>query len=158
MKKSATGAWSSSPAAAAPWGPATRINPSPPTPNRRSHRAATSSPERWIWSCGSSTITKSFPVPWYLAKWSLVMGTHSVGAATGDGGREIGSQVLHDLLYDRGRPPWSRPEPPDAGVSAEPCHLPSSEGPGPADGGRDGLLQGALPRHVAGHLSVPDGL
>src|SRR5439155_15643094 len=161
MNRFASRAWSRSPAAAAPSGPVTRISPSAPTPNWRSHRAATSSGDRDRRSRGSSIITKSLPVPWYLANWSSAM-----DPAPPRGRRHrltpdricLGPKVLLDLVHDLHRSLRSGREPSDPWVAAEPGELPSSQGPGAADGRSHGVLAGHPPRQVPGHLSVPDGL
>src|SRR5680860_161042 len=53
----------------------TRITPSPPIPARRSHRAATSSPERepCTLPSGSGSSTKSFSVPCPLRKAKVLL-------------------------------------------------------------------------------------
>src|SRR3954469_11345124 len=48
-----------------------RITPSPPMPDRRLHRAATSEAVRSSFASGSGTTTKSFSVPWPLITRTL---------------------------------------------------------------------------------------
>src|SRR5262245_3452700 len=131
----------SRPCAAATAGDATRMRPSPPTPKWRSQSAATRSGGRSWAPSQSSTITKSFPVPCILVNRSSAI-----------------SQVLRQLVHDADRAVMARPEPPDAGISAEPGHLPPGQGPGPLDGPGDGLVEAQTAGQVLDELSVPDGL
>src|SRR2546421_1136728 len=155
MKKAAASAWSPRPAAAAPCGPVTRMSPSAPTPNRRSHSADTRAAGGRTRSSMSTSITKSFPVPWYLAKFSSDM---DVGPFLRIACHRRRSQIPGQLVHDTDRPALAGLEPPDPRVSPEPRHLPAGQSPGPPDRGLDGLLQGELAGQVAGHLGVPDGL
>src|SRR6266542_2420829 len=61
MKKSPCGS-----AGTSAEGRVTRITPSAPTPNRRSHSAATSREDRGRLPSRFSSMTKSLPVPWYF--------------------------------------------------------------------------------------------
>src|SRR6266545_3114024 len=92
----------------------TRITPSAPTPNRRSHRAATSSGDRGRSVSRSSSMMKSLPVPWYFQTRSSVT-----------------LEVLRQLVHHIDRAALAGGEPPDPGVSSEPDHLASSEFPRP---------------------------
>src|SRR3954451_23836701 len=131
----------STPIAAATADDATRISPSAPTPKCRSHSAATSSGARSSAPSQSSTMTKSFPVPCILVNRSSAI-----------------SQVLRQLVHDAGRAVRACPEPPDAGIAAEPRQLPPGQRPGPLDGPGGGVLEAQAAGQVLDDLSVPDGL
>src|ERR671915_211566 len=136
------------PAATATSGRATRIRPSAPTPKCRSHSAAARSWVSSIRPLGSSSITKSLPVPWYLANAIVAPLTMPSSIA----------QVLRHLVDDPGRPVRPGPEPPNPRVPPEPRHLASGQRLGPPHRHPDGLLERDLPLQVADDLSVPDGL
>src|SRR6266508_4296863 len=101
MKKSPCGS-----AGTSAEGRVTRITPSAPTPNRRSHSAATSREDRGRLPSRSSSMTKSLPVPWYFQIRSSVT-----------------LEVLRHLVHNADRPALTAGEPPDPGVSSEPDHL-----------------------------------
>src|SRR5438445_1665159 len=120
---------------------ATRITPAAPTPRCRSHRAATSDGARSRVSSRSSIITKSLPVPWYLAKRNSPTG-----------------QVLHQFVGDAGGSIPPGLEPADAGIPSEPRQLTPGERLRALDRAGDRLVERALAAQIPGHLSVPDGL
>src|SRR5262245_53854994 len=117
----------------------TRITPSPPMPVCRSQTAATNASCNGRASSRSSSMTKSFPVPWYFQI--------RIGSAT---------QVLRHLVHRR-RVVVDR-EPADPWISPEPGELSTRERLRALHGPRDRLLQGHRPVQVPRELSVPDGL
>src|SRR6266511_1055758 len=118
----------------------TRITPSAPTPNRRSHRAATSSGDRGRSVSRSSSMMKSLPVPWYFQTRSSVT-----------------LEVLRQLVHHIDRAALAGGEPPDPGVSSEPDHLASSEFPRPTHRLCGCLGERDLAPEVPREFSVPDG-
>src|SRR5262245_14098566 len=118
----------------------TRITPSAPMPVCRSHTAATNASCSGRASSRSTSMTKSFPVPWYFQI--------RIGSVT---------QVLRHLGHGRGTVIAGR-EPADPRISPEPRELPARERLRALHGPRDRLLQGQRPVQVPRELSVPDGL
>src|SRR5262245_16539752 len=126
---------------------ATRITPSAPIPNRRSHsRRASSSPSSKR-PATSSSRTKSLPVPWYFQKRSS-----SIRALPGL------RQERHDVPDERLGPGLPRLEPADPRVPPEEGELPARERPRPLHRARNRRVERELAGEVTGQLSVPDGL
>src|SRR6266545_3808949 len=118
----------------------TRITPSAPTPNRRSHRAATSSGDRGRSVSRSSSMMKSLPVPWYFQTRSSVT-----------------LEVLRQLVHHIDRAALAGGEPPDPGISSEPDHLASGQFPRPPHRLSGRLRKRHLTPEVSSEFSVPDG-
>src|SRR6266508_4040767 len=126
---------------------ATRITPSAPIPNRRSHRRRASSSPSSNRPATSSIRTKSLPVPWYFEnRSSSIRGLHAR------------RQVRHDLLDERLGPRFPRLEPADPGVPPEEGELPARERPRALHRARQRRVERELAGEVTGQLSVPDGL
>src|SRR5881296_1189446 len=120
---------------------AIRMSPSAPTPRWRSQSARMTAGSRRRTSSRSSTITKSFPVPWYLANHTLTLRSPFGPDRPGRGPRfEIPREDVNDL---RGST-LPRLEPPDPGVSPKPGQLAPGEGPVSPDDRGDGLPLGHL--------------
>src|SRR3990170_1283249 len=118
----------------------TRIRPSAPTPKRLSHSAATSRSDNEISPSGSSIITKSLPVPWYLPSFSSAI------------------QILRQAVRDRTRSLRAGLEPFDSRIPPEPRELTPGQRLRPLHRSRDRILERKLAPDVKRHLSVPDGL
>src|SRR5574341_406744 len=116
------------------------MTPSAPTPRCRSQRATTSPELSGRTSSRSSSMTKSLPVPWYFQI------------------RSSATQVLQQVVQDVGGAALAGGEPADPRVSPEPRHLAPGQRLRPLHDQRRGLVEGASPRQVTRHLSVPDGL
>src|SRR5918994_2669337 len=127
---------------------ATRIPPSAPIPNRRSHRRRARSSPSSNRPATSSSRTKSLPVPWYFQNRS--------SSIRGLPGRP--RQVRRDVLDERLRPGLPGLEPADPGVPPEEGELPARERPRALHRAHDRLVERDLAGEVAGQLSVPDGL
>src|SRR4029450_8256179 len=118
----------------------TRMTPSAPMPNRRSHSTATSSEDSARSPSRSSSMTKSLPVPWYFQTRSSVT-------------MEVPRQLVHHV----DRAALAGGEPPDAGVSSEPDHLASGQFPRPPHRLSGCLRKRQLTPEVSSEFSVPDG-
>src|SRR4029450_7440834 len=149
---------------------ATRITPSAPIPNRRSHRRRASSSPSSNRPATSSSRTKSLPVPWYFQnRSSSIRGLPGL------------RQIRDDFLGERlGRgPPRAHPaltqtrphapgdrlgsapprlEPADPRIPPEEGELPARERPRALHRARDRRVERELADEVTGQLSVPDGL
>src|SRR4029450_11946706 len=97
---------------------ATRITPSAPIPNRRSHRRRASSSPSSNRPATSSSRTKSLPVPWYFQKRS--------SPTRGLPGLR---QVHNDVLDERLGSGLPRLEPADPRVPPEEGELPGAGAP-----------------------------
>src|SRR5512132_3559429 len=127
---------------------ATRITPSAPIPNRRSHsRRASSSPSSNR-PATSSSRTKSLPVPWYFQNRSS-----SIRGLPG-----LRRQKRNDVVDERLGPGLPRLEPPAPWVPPEEGELPARERPRALRRARDRRVERELAGEVTGQLSVPDGL
>src|SRR5579875_960673 len=130
-----SGSRSSTPAARTAPAVVTRSTPSAPSPRRRSHKAATAAGVSGSSACMSGNSTKSFCVPWPLAKFTspgyVPPGPYRV--VDGAGGRV---------------------EPVDAVVPAKPRALPSHIAAGGNKRGLPGGVAGAARVEVGDHLGV----
>src|SRR5215208_3452761 len=127
---------------------ATRITPSAPIPNRRSHSRRASSPLSSNRPARSSNRTKSLPVPWYFQNRSSSIRDPP----------DPPRQRRHDILDERLGPGLPRLEPADPRVPPEEAELPARERPGAPHRARDRRVERELAGEVTGQLSVPDGL
>src|SRR5207344_793366 len=127
---------------------ATRITPSPPIPNRRSHRRRANSSPSSSRPATSSSRTKSLPVPWYFQNRSSSI----------RGPPDLPRQVVHDVLDEGPGPGLPRLEPADPRVPPEEGELPARECPRALHRTRDRRVERELAGEVTGQLSVPDGL
>src|SRR5215218_4805982 len=127
---------------------ATRITPSAPIPNRRSHRRRARSSPSSNRPATSSSRTKSLPVPWYFQNRSSSI----------RGPPDLPRQIRHDVLDERLGPGLPRLEPADPRVPPEEGELPARERPGTPHRARDRRVERELAGEVTGQLSVPDGL
>src|SRR5512132_4250372 len=127
---------------------ATRITPSAPIPNRRSHRRRASSSPSSNRPATSSSRTKSLPVPWYFENRSS-----SMRRLPG-----LPRQQRNDVLDERLGPGLPRLEPAGPRVPPEEGELPARERPRAPHRARDRRVERELAGEVAGQLSVPDGL
>src|SRR6266536_804848 len=145
MKKSA---WSAG---------AIRISPSAPTPRCRSHSAAMAPGSSRSASSRSSTITKSLPVPWYLAnRTSASLGPSRPGPAGLHGFPAILAEVPDDLVDGLDRTARTHGEPPDAGIPPEPRALPPGQRLVPPGDPPRRLFLGELSPKTGRRLSVAD--
>src|SRR6266508_751638 len=127
---------------------ATRITPSAPIPNRRSHRRRASSSPSSSRPATSSSRTKSLPVPWYFQNRSSSIRRPP----------DVLPQIRHDVLDERLGPGLPRLEPADPRVPPEEAELPARERPRALHRARDRRVERELTGEVTGQLSVPDGL
>src|SRR6266542_4399627 len=145
MKKSA---WSAG---------AIRISPSAPTPRCRSHSAAMAAGSNWRPSSRSSTITKSLPVPWYLAnRTSASSGPTRPGRAGPHALPAILDEVPRELVHGLDRTPRPHGEPSNAGVPAEPRTLPPGQRPVPPCDPPRRLVLGQVSAETGRRFSVAD--
>src|SRR5439155_2900979 len=136
---------------------AIRISPSAPTPRCRSHSAAIASGSSRSPSSRSSTITKSLPVPWYLAnRTSAHFGPKRPGPGGPLGFSAILDEVPHDLVHGLDRTAHAHGEPPTAGVPSEPRALPPGQGFVPPRDPPRRLFLGKLSAETRGRFSVAD--
>src|SRR6266700_7193438 len=132
---------------------AIRMRPSAPTPRWRSHSARIAAGPMRRASWRSSTITKSLPVPWYLANRTASDLHRPLGPGFPDTRR---GQELPELVHDLRGASLPGGEPPDPRVPPEPPHLPPRQRPVAAGDPGHRLLLAELAPKARRSLSVAD--